>query len=262
MFLFKKIVAPLFYPLSLILGMLTLGLILIWFTKKQKAGKIIVTMGTIMLCCLSYNFLPDLLLESLEQRFPPFATQDNIGTSRLDLTHSVKWIVLLGGGHTLDPKLPVTSQLSEESLVRLAEAIRIQRIIPGSKIVLSGGAVYEKRAEAETLSSMAVMLHVRPEDIVLDTVSRDTEEQALTIRNIVGKNQFVLVTSASHMPRSMALLGKLGLSPIPAPTGHLIKQKQAVTPDEFYPSYMGLLKTQKACHEYLGLLWSRIRDKA
>ena len=45
MFLFKKLVAPLFFPVSLCLTCLAAGLILLWFTKKQKAGKIVTTVG-------------------------------------------------------------------------------------------------------------------------------------------------------------------------------------------------------------------------
>ena len=43
MFLFKKIVAPFFFPLSICLEILFLGLFLLWFTRRQKTGKIIVS---------------------------------------------------------------------------------------------------------------------------------------------------------------------------------------------------------------------------
>jgi len=174
--------------------------------------------------------------------------------------HSVKWIVLLGGGHVADPGIPVTSQISNESLVRLVECVRIHRLIAGSKIILSGGAVYDSASEAGTFAKVAAILNVNARDIVLDDVSRDTEEQAENIRSIVGQDRFILVTSAYHMPRSMAIFNKAGLKPIPAPTDYLVKERQKKAPDDFYPSSMGLMKAEYTLHEYLGLLWFRIRN--
>ncbi len=259
MFLLKKIVAPLFSPLSVVIGLMGIGIFLIWFTKKQKTGKILITIGTILLFFFSYDAISDLLLKPLEQRFPPLM-MDSRSVATID-TSSVKWIVLLGGGHANDKNLPVTSELSEESLVRLTESIRIYKRIPGSKIILSGGAVFDRYPEAETLSRAAQIMNVPVNDIVLDNDSRDTEEQAVRISSMVGKDRFILVTSACHMPRAVALFNKLGLQPVPAPTNHMVLKKKYIRPDDFYPSSVALRKAEKAVHEYLGLVWSKIRNK-
>jgi uncharacterized SAM-binding protein YcdF (DUF218 family) len=102
---------------------------------------------------------------------------------------------------------------------------------------------------------------VNARDLGLDDASRDTEEQAQNIRPIVGHDRFILVTSAYHMPRSMAAFKKVGLKPIPAPTYHLVKEKQMKDPKDFYPSYMGIYKAEKAMHEYLGLLWLKMKNR-
>ena len=41
-------------------------------------------------------------------------------------------------------------------------------------------------------------------DIILESKSEDTMDEALFIKPIVGNVPFVLVTTASHIPRSMA----------------------------------------------------------
>lgn len=69
MFLLKKIVAPLFFPVSLCLELLLLGLFLLWFTRKQKTGKIIVSIGVILLGTLSYGAVSDILLQPLEYKY-------------------------------------------------------------------------------------------------------------------------------------------------------------------------------------------------
>ena len=261
MFLFKKIVAPLFSPVTLILVLLLSGLVLLWFTRKQKTRKAVITFGAIIFALLGYGYFPDLLLSPLERQYPPLMTEGAAGLSSSDSIHSVKWIVLLGGGHVADSRIPVTSQISNESLTRLVECIRIHRLLRGSKIILSGGAVYDSASEAGTFAKVAAILNVNAKDIMLDDISRDTEEEAENIRSIVGQDRFILVTSAYHMPRSMAIFNKAGLKPIPAPTNYLVKERQAKTPDDFYPSSMGLMKAECAMHEYLGLLWLRIRNR-
>jgi uncharacterized SAM-binding protein YcdF (DUF218 family) len=46
----------------------------------------------------------------------------------------------------------------------------------------------------------------------------------------------VLVTSAIHMPRSVALFRKQGMDPIPAPAGQTAKARQVLTPELFFQS--------------------------
>jgi len=91
LFLFKKIVAPFLMPLPLCLAILLCGLLLLWFTRKQRIGKIIVTAGVIVLAGLSYAIIPDSLLRGFEDQYPPFIKTEN-----------AKWVVVLGGGHTSD----------------------------------------------------------------------------------------------------------------------------------------------------------------
>jgi uncharacterized SAM-binding protein YcdF (DUF218 family) len=262
MFLFKKIVAPLFTPMTLILELFLIGLVLLWFTKRQKTGKAIIACGALMLAILSYGSFSDLLLMPFERQYPPLMIESaKSGLSSSDSIHSIKWIVLLGGGHIADPRVPVTSQISNESLTRLVECLRIHRLIAGSKIIISGGAVYDSSSEASTLAKVAEILSVNARDIVLDDLSRDTEEQAQNISSIVAHDRFVLVTSAYHMPRSMTIFERAGLNPIPAPTAHLVKARQMNSPEDFYPSSMGIVKAEHAMHEYLGLLWLRMRNR-
>lgn len=55
---------------------------------------------------------------------------------------------------------------------------------------------------------MAFALGVEGANIIIEPEPKDTREESLRIRDLVNTNQFVLVTSATHMPRSLALFGK------------------------------------------------------
>jgi uncharacterized SAM-binding protein YcdF (DUF218 family) len=257
MFLFKKIISPLFLPVPLCLEVLAVGLILIWFTRKQKAGKLVVTLGTLMLLLLSNTSISDLLLRSLEYRYPPPAMTAG---SSLRAT-GVKYIVVLGGGYSDDPHIPLTSQLGEDTMVRVAEGIKLYREIPGCKLVFSAGSINQPVPESEVMSKVAQALGVGQQDVVLESESRDTEESAKAVAPIVQKDPFLLVTSASHMPRSMAMFKKQEMNPIAAPTDYLVKTDGQGFPFAFYPDAGSLKRSERAFYEYLGLAWAKIRGK-
>lgn len=253
MFLLKKIVAPFFFPVPLCLGILLLGLFFLWFTSRQKTGKIVVSVGVLLLTVFSYGAISNTLLRPLEYKYVPLLSLEDM--------HHVKWVVVLGGGHTSDPQIPITSQLSDASTARLIEGIRLYNMLPESKIILSGGGYFDPVPNAKIMADVALSIGINKEDLVLESVSKDTKDEAILIQKIVGKDRFVLVTSASHMPRSMALFKKCGMHPIPAPTDYFVKKRQRVSPGIFFPSANNLRKAERAFHEYLGIAWAKLRGQ-
>lgn len=260
MFILKKLISQIFLPVPLCLELFIIGLVLLLFTRKQRAGKLIISIGVILFTILCYAGVPNIMLKRLEYQYPSLMLNTPSDTAIGDVAPPVKWIVVLGGGNTPDPKIPVTSQLSEASMVRLIEAVRLHNKMPGSKLILSGGGVSGLVPEAETMSRVAKAIGVNPEDLILESDSKDTEDEARLIKPIVGNEGFILVTSAAHIPRSMALFKKLGMHPIPAPTNHLTYEK-VISPDSFFPSSEGLRKVESALHEYLGLVWAKLRGQ-
>jgi uncharacterized SAM-binding protein YcdF (DUF218 family) len=253
LFLFKKIIAPMFFPVSLCLEILLLGLIFLWFTRKQKTGKVILSMGFLLFALLSFSAVSDELLRPLEYEYPPILKSEGIS--------GIKWVVVLGGGHISDPQLPNTTQLNGASIARLVEGIRLYRMAPGSKLILSGGSTFDPVPNAKIMADVAMAIGVNKNDLILESSSKDTKDQARLIKEIVGKERFVMVTSACHMPRSMALFEKQGMKPIPAPTGYGVKKRQRPSPGMFFPGAYALLKAEIAFHEYLGMAWAKIRGQ-
>ena len=261
MFLFKQLVSPLFSPLPLCLEILLLGLFLLWFTRKQNAGKVLVTLGTLLLLLLGTGVISDRLLEPLEYRFPPISRIADFEAPDSVEAEPIRWVVVLAGGHTYDPHLPVTCRISRESLVRLVEGIRLYRQLPDCKLLLSGRGFSASFPEAESLAGVARSIGVDPNDLVLESESKDTKDQARGLASILGPDRFALVTSASHMPRALSMMKNMGLHPIPAPTGHQVHKRGGIMPLEPYPDARGLLKAEMALHEYLGLAWARLRGQ-
>lgn len=259
MFLLQKIVAMLLFPLNLCLQLIAAGLLLLWLGKRQKLGKTLVSTGFILLVLFSSNFFCNFSLGLLEDRYRPLLVEP-INDKELASYAGVHWIVVLGGGHTGDMSLPATTRLSERSLSRVVEAIRLHRLLPHTKLVFSGGVVFEPLPEADSMIDAALALGIDKASIVREGASRDTKDQALFIRQLVGTDRFLLVTSAAHMPRAAAMFRKLGVDFIPASCDQRIKES-AWAPTSFYPNNGALNRSENAVYEFLGFILAALTGR-
>ncbi|MGO8750813.1 MAG: ElyC/SanA/YdcF family protein [Thermoguttaceae bacterium] len=259
MYLFKKLVSRFFFPLPLCLGLLLAGLILLWFTKKQKAGKTLVSIAVLLLMLLSHSVVGDMLLGRLESAYPALADPAAACADASGIP--CRWIVVLGGGYSPKECFPLSARPSGGTLVRMVEGIRIQKELPGAKLLLSADSSVGPNRSAADLTRLATTLGVDRRSVATMEGAKDTEEELDLIQRIVGEDRFILVTSASHMPRAVALFRARGLDPIPAPTGHAAGRKRWTTPDEFFPDLDGLAASSTAFYEYLGLAWAKVRGR-
>ena len=252
MFLFKKIIALLLMPLTVCLLVLGFGVLLLWIRRRLSAAKIMLTFGVILLTVLSFTAVANQIIKPLASWYPPL-----LNAGRLK---DVNWVVVLGGGHASNPEFPANAQIENQTLARLVEGIRIHRMLPGSKLVLSGGAVFDPLPEADTMAKVAHILGMSWDEMILESQAKDTEQQALRVREILGSAPMILVTSAVHMPRAMLVFEQMGLHPIPAPVDFFDWMRSERGPQQFFPRAMVLKKVESALHEYLGLLWLKIKS--
>jgi uncharacterized SAM-binding protein YcdF (DUF218 family) len=262
MFLLKKIFSRFLFPVPLCVEILLIGLLLLWFTRKQKTGKTLVTLAGVLLFLFSSHFFSGLLLTPLESRYPPLFLPPAPEAPAAVGLREVKFIVVLGSGFTGDASRPVAVQLDDESIARLVEGVRVSKVLNCCKLILSGGLMPgEVSPIAQTMAQVAQDLGVRRQDMILEAQSRDTEDEARLVAPIVGKPPFILVTEASHMPRALALLRKLGTHPIADPVSFRTRHKQAIAPYEVFPDAEELSGSERAVYEYMGLAWAKIRGK-
>ncbi|MDP2807220.1 MAG: ElyC/SanA/YdcF family protein, partial [bacterium] len=240
-------------PMTIILILLALGLFLLWQKKHKKAGLWLVALGVAAFIFAGYGLAGKSLLKGLENRYPPLLDASNAA--------GAKWVVVLGAGMTSDLKVPLTSQLSEGSAIRTIEGIRIWRQMKGSKLIFSGGAVFNTQSEAYGMSGLARQLGVIDSGMILEDKSLDTDDQARLIKEMVKGDTIVLVTSAAHMLRSVSLFKKQGVALIPAPTHYLIKDEPKFKPSRLFPNSGNIMAAETLFHEYLGLAWSKMKGK-
>ncbi len=247
-FLLKKFISMFLMPLPLGVFLILLALVLL-YKNKTIVAKLMLALSILWLFFFSYPPVANRLLYSIESNYPTLHNAPK----------HIKYIYVLGGGHHADESLPITSQVIEASVVRLNEGIRLyHQLHEEATIIVSGySGLCDPIPHAVMQKRLALALGVKKEKIILSPEPRDTEEEAIAAKALLGDKPFILVTSASHMTRAMKFFNKVGLQPIPAPTNHLASIQ--------YPNYTKLFssdaleKSRIVFHELLGLVWQKIK---
>jgi uncharacterized SAM-binding protein YcdF (DUF218 family) len=247
---FKKFLAACLLPFPLALALLLVGLLLLSFTKRQRGGKRLIVASAVLFLTTGYDLYTGPLLGSLEGRHRPLAAADIQA-----MTVPPAAVVVLGSGYRPDGALPPNDRLSANGLARLIEGVRLLRLLPDARLIVSDGL-----GQGQSLADTAAFLGVARERISLEARSRDTADEAALLRPLVGDTPFLLVTSASHMRRAMALFRKQGLHPVAAPTD-FVAPGAGFTAADLVPSAGNFTRTDQALHEWIGLAWARLRGQ-
>lgn len=234
-------------PLPLFFGLLILAGL---FSKHRKIARLLFVAALVWLVAVSTSPLPNMLIRSLENRYGVFSADEF--NHRGEAVH----ILVMGGGHTNDIRLPANNRLSTAALGRLAEGIRLHRQMPGSVLITSGWSSSGDVTQSEMLARTAVLLGVDAAGIVMQTTPKNTMTEAFDYKRVFGDTaRLVVVTSAIHMPRTMQAFGKAGLFPAPAPTNHILKMSKKRDVWFWVPSAVNIGKVESALREYAGMLW-------
>lgn len=248
-FLLSKLLWVFFSPANIMVLLLLLGVFLAASKSKgwQDAGHKICFDIAILFFFIAVFPVGDWMLTPLENRFPP------------QKPDHVDGIIMLGG----DEKPLITEKrgvpVMGESARRYIEFASLARDYPKAKLVFSGGSgrlVPEgKMKDAEVAKMALVKLGVAPERIIFEDASRNTYENAKMTAELVKptpQQNWVLVTSAWHMARAMAVFKKAGWNVYAAPTGYMtagdLSSKLELNLEEH------LRKMTMATHEYYGLI--------
>ena len=263
-FAFKKILSRLLFPVPLIYYPLAFGLFLIWFGKTErmrKIGRIAVTISFGLLTIFSVGPLSNRMLASLEWQYRPFRAEDQ------DPAWKPAFIVVLAGDHVVDPELPAVTRVGFRTMARLSEGVRLKKqVFPESKLIVTGGKFWEQQTftVADDMAVLAEMWGVDPSEIIIEDQSKDTKDHVFYLRETLEGEDFVLVTSAAHLPRAMALFEHSGLKPVAAPVTYysgLPSQKIQFSWGFFLPRQSNLYRAESAFYEYMGLAWAKLRGQ-
>ena len=116
--------------------------------------------------------------------------------------------------------------------------------------------------EADRLAALAEEYGIAPEQLLLEDQSRNTYENGLFTARLLherGWQRILLVTSASHMRRSVGVFERQGLEVTAAPTDFAVVEIP-FSPLRLTPDVEALRASSRAVKEYVGIFVYWLRD--
>lgn len=225
------------------------------YLNRIKWFKVLFGIWLLSFMLVSTQYLPTYLASRLENEY------STLNVSKIDASEDY-YVVVLASGYNADQRLPGIGQLELVSLGRLAEAIRIKRLLPRSYLVCSGYSAFGITSQAATTSKAAIELGVDSEEIILMETPRTTWEEAEAFSKQIGKvGKVILVTDAIHMKRAKAFFERFDLEVVPAPTNFRVKLAINDSALKFLPAVSNIQLMNYVLHEYAGELKYRFLNK-
>lgn len=241
-------------PANLLLILLAAGVFLLFLRSKAAWGRRLVVLATLLLLLLSILPLGRWLFVPLESRFPAPAYPER-----------VDGIVVLGG--FVDTVMSQKSGRIElgGAVERLFALIELSNRYPAARLVFSGGSgsvLYPEAREAPLVEKLLKDQGFPAERVLFEGHSRNTIENALFSKELAkpqaGEN-WLLVTSAAHMPRAVGCFRRQDWPVQAWPVDHLSDGTVSLDLDFNLAGRAGLLGA--AIHEWLGLVSYYLMDR-
>ncbi len=226
------------------------------FTRFLRWGRRLAALGVALLLAMSFGPVGHLLAVPLETRFP--APPDDMPPP--------DGIIVLGG--TVDEALSglLGRVVIRNAAERLTAPIELMRRFSKARLVFTGGSAALRGstvAEADVVQRFWRDMGIDGARILYEDKSRNTYENAAFTRDLVepgAGERWLLVTSATHIPRSVGIFRKLGFPVIPYPVdyqtnGELLKWSAP------RKAPWALELVDAAAHEWLGLVAYRLTGK-
>lgn len=250
LFELTKLAGGLLMPISVVLVLLVLGLAFLLASRFRYLGLGLVALGIVLLLLVSLPPLSERALASLEGQYPVLSDPPD-----------AEWIVVLGGGSRDIAEWPAANRLTRSSLYRLAEGVRLARQLPDARLVTSGGVSVNGETVAELMAQVARDWGIEPERIVVQAEPWNTATEARAMaERLEPEDRVILVTSAFHMRRAVALFEGQGVDVVPAPTGHYAEPEPSYAHvGELLPSARQVEFAERVFWERLGLAWAALR---
>lgn len=215
------------------------------YRKKNKAYKGIAIIAAVFYL-FSISLVSDFFINKLQTKYTPPSNASGDA------------IIMLGGGANLDtPSLNGKGNLSGYSSNRLLTCAQLYNKLH-VPIIVSGGQVYSFGGnEAEIAKRIFMNLGVNPNDIIVDTKSLNTEQNAINTAKILKAKGFynpILVTSAFHMERSVLFFKKNKVNVTPYPCDYKANINEKVTVEDFIPDSDALNNLSISIKEYIGII--------
>ena len=234
-------------PANILFLLLIVGTLLLWTPWKPAARWVISVAAGLAIFAATIPVGPYFSLY-LENRFPVPASMPS----------EIDGIVVLGGAvdqHVTKARGDVSLGGSVERIVKFTS---LANAFPNAKLVYTGGSGLVSRQdlkEADFVAPVLQQLGLDPARVVFENQSRNTFENAVFTFELMhpkAGEKWILVTSATHMPRAVGAFRHAGWQHIiPYPTDFQFEGDESFGPP--LSLWTGLGGLSAALHELLGL---------
>ena len=216
-FILSKVLSFIIQPTMWLIGLLGWA----FFTKNSTKKRRILRGVFFLTIALTNPFL-------MHQTFRLYETP---AVSMSDLRDTFDVGIVLGGFSKFD--VPADDRLNfNQASNRLIDAVVLYKKGLVRKLLISGGdgnLLGGKSLEAVKTEPFLLLMGVRQEDILLESRSRNTHENALFSKQLIDSQRVItpkilMITSAYHMPRAMGCFRKVGLDVQPF-SAHFVGEK-------------------------------------
>ena len=213
----SKVLPVLIFPFFVMLWLMLIAMILLIF-RRTRAGAVCVAVAVAVAVVCGNPTLANRWYAQHERTYSPLPPADY---PEADV------IIVLGG--TLSPPLrPRTTFDITGPADRIREGTRLYKAGRAPNVLLAGGNVFPQPGVEPESFYMAALIQewgVPDSAISIEGRSRNTYENAIYARKLMEDKGFqsaLLVTSALHMPRALAVFRCAGIDAIAAPTDYLV----------------------------------------
>ncbi len=229
---------------------LLIVLLLMLITKNQKRLRKLVLITFCAFILFSNSFIVAEFIRMWEYNMTP--------TEKLDKSYDVG-IVLGGGMVQIDKGL--NRIIFRTNTDRILQALALYKEGRIKKIMVSSGSgtLFDRyQNESLLLKKYLIMIGVPQQDIITDSLSDNTRQNAVESSKILRKEfpngKYLLITSAIHMRRAMACFREVKLEPTPFATNKITGPRKFYFDVLFIPNIDALNAWSALAHEVFGYL--------
>ncbi|PLV55734.1 YdcF family protein [Thermotoga sp. SG1] len=164
-------------------------------------------------------------------------------------------IVILGGGVERNTK--TGDSLSDSTMRRILTGFQVYRKYK-LPIVVTGGSLSSLKPEAMIMKEYLISLGVPEKNILVEDRSRNTYENALFTRKLIGDVPVLLVTDSIHMRRALHTFKKFFSEVVPYPAGCYFGNPEFV---DFLPNATSFYLNSRTIYEWIGLVWYNLKGR-
>jgi uncharacterized SAM-binding protein YcdF (DUF218 family) len=249
-FIFSKILLFLLDPITWIF------LLLLWAIRaKSPIKKKKILWSTVAVFYFFSNaFITDEFVRLYEERNQTYS----------ELTENFDVAIVLGGFSDFDY---AQEQVQFHSATdRLMAGIKLYKTGRAKKIMIvsgSGKIMNPEEKEAAFIENYLLSIGILAKDLIIESESKNTRENAVNATKILDEKytngKYILVTSATHMPRAKRCFKKTGLTFTPFSVDHQAGPRKYIFDHLFIPDLNSLRRWKSLIKEWTGLTAYKVK---